>query len=99
MKPTNYTAYNNGIADGAAAVREQGAGAADVIAWFAPGEPAQNEGLVNALAPDELSRVLGITVADVEDRGDAWDIALESYDRGYRTGADAQAWAEKEDES
>lgn len=92
---TNPTAYNLGLKDGAAAVREADDSSAEAVAaWFAPGQLGPDEGLINALGQRDLYRALGLTREQGDERGIAWDSALASYNRGYRDGANAEAYAQ-----
>lgn len=80
-------AYDLGYCDGAEAVETLHPTLDAVNAWFAPGHLLPDESLINALETPRLAAALGITVEQVEARGDDWQTALDEYNAGYQAGA------------
>lgn len=81
------TAFLSGFSDGATQVNDFSPTAEEVESWFFPGKLNPDEELINNCTTPRLAMVLGLTVTQVELRGDDWDDAIEAYNRGYRTGA------------
>lgn len=85
---SSVVARRSGEFDGRQVVRDDRTTTPEVVEeWFRPGVMNPDEALINACTSAELARVLGLSLADVEARGDEWDMAIAAYNEGYRVGA------------
>ncbi len=88
-------AFKGGQADGREWVRDEVReatrddkefAAEDVERGLSPGKYSADEGLINALTPEQLYEYLGLSTA-VEWGGSEWRRALDAYNAGFAAGA------------